>query len=225
MIDGLLLLDKPEGISSAGALNKIKHKLQLKKIGHAGTLDPMATGLLVCLVGRATKLASQAGLGQKRYSGTIKLGLQTSTDDITGQITASCENIPDFSLVKQMSQEFVGLINQLPPDVSAVKVDGVRAYKLSRKGIKPTLVERQVQVTRFDVIELKRDLIGFNVICGKGTYVRSLARDLGQRLGCGACLASLRREESLPFDILMAKKLDEISIGDIIPSEKFFTLS
>lgn len=221
--NGLLLLDKPAGISSAGALNKLKHRLRIKKIGHAGTLDPMATGLLVCLVGRATKLAGLAGGGCKRYAGSIRMGLQTDSDDITGKIMSSSDMIPDFAAVQAVAREFVGVIKQRPPDVSAVKVEGVRAYKLSRKGIKPQLTEREVEVSKFELFEQERGLFGFELVCSKGTYVRSIARDMGLRLGCGGCLSSLRREASLPFDIIMAKKLDEIGIDDIIPSEQFFS--
>ncbi len=222
MTNGLLLLDKPAGISSAGALNRIKRNLQLKKIGHAGTLDPMATGLLVCLVGSATKFALQAGAGAKRYSGTIRLGLRTDSDDITGQVLDTSAEIPPFSQIEKFSKEFIGKISQRPPDVSAIKVDGVRAYKLSRRGQKPNLLEREVEVEEFALVERDRETIGFYLVCSKGTYVRSIARDLGERLGCGACLASLRRELSLPFNVSSAKKLDEISIDDIMPVDTFF---
>jgi len=212
---GILLVDKPAGPSSAQVLNQIKRRLNLVKIGHAGTLDPFATGLLVCLVGKATKLAGPAGAGDKIYSGVIRLGLSTRSDDITGEVISSTDDLPDFQSVLRASSALTGTIMQVPPQVSAVKVNGERAYKLARRRIEVELKAREARVDCFELSDLGGGNAAFRIRCSKGTYVRALARDLGQMLGCGACLAELRRERSEPFDVSSAKLPQDLQNTDI----------
>lgn len=217
METGVLLLDKPSGITSAKALERIKSRFKIKKMGHAGTLDPMATGLLICLVGKATKLASHFEGGRKVYSGTIRFGVTTDSDDITGVTTSESQEIPSFEVIKDLCEKFLGSIQQTPPSVSAVKVNGRRAYSLVRdSGITPTLSSRSVEIFRFEVIPEDSRTIRFEIECSKGTYIRSIARDLGALAGCGACLHSLRRESSDPFSVAMAKGFDEITESDFV---------
>jgi tRNA pseudouridine55 synthase len=217
MNSGVVLLDKETGISSAGALARLKKKLAVERIGHAGTLDPMASGLLVCLTGRATRLASFAQDGAKIYSGSIEFGLRTSSDDITGEVLERTERFPDFAEVQSKLPAFIGSISQIPPRVSAIKIDGERSYKKARRGEDFEIKPRTVEVTFFEISPQSTERIGFRLGCSKGTYVRSLARDLGEALGCGGCLAELRREATEPFRIDAARTLERLSCADIAP--------
>lgn len=220
---GLILLDKQSEISSAKAIAKVKKQLScVKKIGHAGTLDPLATGLLVCLINGATKLASYAEAGDKIYSGKIQLGISTNTDDITGEVISESANLPAAKDLLEAARVFVGEIDQQPPNISAVKVDGKRAYKLARAGAELQLSTRRVNVESFELFPLSEKEAAFRVCCSKGTYVRSLARDLGQKLGCGACIKSLRREGSFPFSVDSAKELSDLSDEDLVDWTKLF---
>lgn len=214
-ISGIILLYKRAGITSATAIAEVKRKLELRKIGHAGTLDPMATGLLVCLVNNATKSASLFQQGEKTYSGTFKLGIQTSTDDCEGDVIKRVETIPPEEEVQKASKQFVGKISQIPPQISAIFVNGKRAYELARKGEAVELKPREVTVKEFKIWPLPQNEYGFRAVCSSGTYVRSLARDIGNELGCGACLTSLCREGSDPFTLSEASTIQELTIEDI----------
>lgn len=216
---GIILLDKREGVSSAKAIAEVKKKLNLEKIGHAGTLDPMATGLLVCLAGDASRLARFAEGGRKIYSGTIRFGLTTSTDDITGDLLESGGRIPTLSEVETVIPKFLGRIMQVPPKISALKVGGKRAYKLARKGVDFELAAREVEIFDIKLAESSESDIAFVVECGKGTYIRSLARDIGAELGALACLASLRREAAQPFEIKNAYQIEDLAIGSMLSWE------
>ncbi len=217
MTSGLLLLDKPAGMTSAKTLNIIKRRLNCRKIGHAGTLDPMATGLLVCLTGSATRLAQYAAGGKKRYSGVIQFGLSTTTDDIEGEVVSKSDDLPPFPAVEEIAAGFLGEIQQIPPQVSAIKFDGVRGYEMARRGREVPVSARTVSVERFSVSPVSASKVSFDVICSKGTYIRALARDIGKALGCGACLAELRRLESHPFNVSQAKLPEEAENSDIMP--------
>lgn len=216
MQNGIFLIDKAQGFSSATEISKLKKKLKLNKVGHAGTLDPMATGLLVCLFNSATRLASFAEKGRKIYSGTIRLGTTTSTDDIDGDVLSTSEVIPDYPAVLAAKEKFIGEIEQMPPDISARRIGGVRAYKIARRGDKPELEARKVFIQSFETEAISASEIKFTVECNSGTYIRSIARDLGEALGCGACLSSLRREYSSPFSVQNAKQIEDISFEDNI---------
>jgi tRNA pseudouridine55 synthase len=222
MQSGILLMDKPAGISSAKALNRLKQRLPVNKIGHSGTLDPMATGLLVVLINSATRLAAYAEAGEKIYSGTIRLGLATDSDDITGEVVSECGEIPDFERVREASRRFVGRQDQLPPSVSALKIEGQRAYQMVRAGLEPQLRRREVQIHELEISPEGSSSICFKMRCSKGTYVRALARDLGKDLGCGACLSSLRRLGSAPFSVGQAKPPDNLNQEDLLDWKLLF---
>jgi len=222
MDSGILLLDKREGISSAKAISEAKHKLKLKKIGHAGTLDPMATGLLVCLLGSATRLASYAEAGHKTYSGVIRLGQTSDTDDVCGEILSTSTSYPSDEQLKIAVAKLTGEIEQRPPSVSAIKVEGVRSYKLAREGQAVVLKTRKVNVKKFSISRTSESDFSFTIECSKGTYIRSLARDVGEMLSCGGILSALRREESRPFSVKQAFSLEEVSAEHIIGWENLF---
>jgi len=219
---GILLLDKPCGLSSAGALSKVKKNLNLSKAGHCGTLDPDATGLLVILANEATRLADYIQDGAKIYSGILRLGVETESHDFSGKVLKTCDKIPEFAEVLASAEQFLGEIEQIPPQVSAIKVNGERAYELARKGEVFELKPRKVEVKKFDLSPRSREEVEYRIECSKGTYVRSLVRDLGAKLGCGACVQTLRREASFPFSARESKVLTEISIEDLLPWESAF---
>lgn len=206
---GLLLVDKPTGCTSHDVVGRLRRVLGTRRIGHAGTLDPMATGLLVVAVERSTKLLGHLALTDKTYLATIRLGASTTTDDAEGAVTATAAP----SLIAQATEARIragvtaltGPILQVPSSVSAIKVDGKRAYDLVRAGEQVELAARPVTITRFDIRELRRavDHIDLDVVvsCTTGTYIRSLARDLGDALGIGGHLTALRRTNVGPFAV------------------------
>lgn len=211
MRSGILLIDKPAGITSAGVVGRVKWLLKAEKVGHAGTLDPDATGLLIILVNGATKVASYAADGVKRYSGVIRLGVTTSTDDLAGETISESELIPEFTEVAAAARAFLGAIEQTPPRVSAVKIGGRRAHDRARRGEEFEIKPRSVQIDTFELAPISRDQIRYHVECSPGTYVRSLARDLGSALGCGGAVESIRREASGGFKVDDAINLEEVS--------------
>lgn len=200
--DGILLIDKGEGETSAGIVRKVKRVLNIAKVGHAGTLDPFATGLLIVLLGQGTKLSSYLMDGEKRYQATIRLGIETDTLDPTGRVIRT-RPVPEISL-KTIEREigaFVGEIEQTPPAFSALKYNGQRAYRWARKGLAVDLKKRKVKIHRIEITALDLPDIGVDVVCSRGTYVRSLAADFGQRLGTGGHLKALRRLKSGFFSV------------------------
>jgi tRNA pseudouridine55 synthase len=210
-LDGALLIDKPAGMTSHDVVDEIRRYFNIKKVGHCGTLDPNATGLLIIVLGRGTKLSEKLMSDDKVYEGTIKFGEATDSFDADGELTASLP-VPPLTL-DQLNEEaasFVGDLMQKPPMVSAVKKDGVPLYKLARKGIEVEREARLVHIYNFRFTEYAEPVGAFKLACTKGTYVRSIAHDLGQKLGCGAHLATLRRSVSGKFDVADAKPLDEI---------------
>lgn len=216
--DGVLLVDKPAGITSAGVVKVLKARLKPKKIGHGGTLDPFATGLLVVLLGKATKLSSLFLDGEKSYSGVIRLGIGTDTEDITGTEIARDADIgtrfPETSWLEtgeKVCAAFLGEIEQTPPIYSALKVQGKRSYELARQGVAVEHKPRRVQIFELQIAFRNPKELTFYVRCSKGTYIRSLARDIGKFLGTCACLESLRRESSSGFQLQETAKLDDIS--------------
>jgi tRNA pseudouridine55 synthase len=203
--DGILLVDKREGETSYDVIRKLKGALgrgNSIKIGHAGTLDPFATGLLIVLLGQGTKLSRFLMAGEKRYLATVRLGIETDTLDGTGKITRVIA-VPDLDshAIKQAMQAFVGEIEQAPPSFSAVKVGGKRAYQLARRGESIRLATRKVTVHALEVKSLCLPDLVIEVVCSSGTYIRSLAVDLGKALGTGGHLKILRRLASGPFSV------------------------
>ena len=215
MHSGIILIDKPAGITSAGVVGRVKRVLGAERVGHAGTLDPDATGLLVILVNGATRVASYAAEGTKRYSGVMRLGVTTSTDDMAGEVLSESSEIPAFEKVVEASRQFTGPIQQIPPKVSAIKVQGKRAHKLSREGQEFELMAREVTVSRFDIAKVSPSSFSYVVECSPGTYVRSLARDIGEVLGCGGAVESIRREKSGPLSVDGGISLEQISWGHL----------
>jgi len=193
-IDGVLLLDKPIGISSNQALQKIKHLFQAKKAGHTGTLDVLASGLLIICFGKATKLAGTLLNANKSYQVTAKLGIKTTTCDAEGEIVATkpTDNITR-ELVEKTLQKFRGEILQIPSMYSALKHNGTPLYKLARKGIEVKREPRKVNIYELKLLDWRDDLLKLEILCSKGTYVRNLVDDIGASLGCGAYVTELRR--------------------------------
>jgi len=201
-IDGWLLIDKPAGITSSAVVNKVKWALNAKKAGHAGTLDPEATGLLAIALGEATKTVPYVTSGIKAYTFIIKLGEATNTDDSEGKVIAQSTNRPTDQAIKKGLKAFIGNIKQIPPQFSAVKVNGLRAYKLARDGEDLDLAPRDLFVENLQFEKrIDIDHVELKLICGKGGYVRSIARDLGELLKCFAYVKSLRRIWSCSLDV------------------------
>lgn len=194
-LHGLLLLDKPSGPTSHDVVARVRRLLGVPRVGHTGTLDPMATGLLLLVLGRATRLARYVPAAPKRYRGAIRLGVSTDTDDATGRTIARYAGpLPDEAAVRRVASTLVGRTMQRPPSVSAVSVGGQRLYRLARRGISTVAPPKNVEVIRFDLAPgAASGLWDFDAEVSSGTYIRSLARDMGEALGCGGSLESLRR--------------------------------
>ena len=224
MISGILLMDKPAGCTSFDVVRRVKKALRVRKIGHLGTLDPFATGLLPLCMGEATKLAPFLMPEPKTYRATVKLGEATDTQDLTGRVTARSEKLPRPEEVYAAAARFVGEIEQVPPMYSAVHYQGQRAYKLARRGEKVDLPPRKVTIYRLEVEAVALPEVAITVTCSQGTYIRTLAADLGAALNCGGHLTALRRlavgafrvEEALPLAALENLSLEELA-GRIIP--------
>jgi tRNA pseudouridine55 synthase len=209
-IHGLLVLDKPAGITSRDAVNRaLRWFPRRTRVGHTGTLDPLATGVLVLCIGMATRLTEYVQRMTKTYRTLLRLGARSDTDDADGTILPVPGAVaPDLARVAQTFREFIGDIAQVPPAFSAAKVSGRRAYDLARRGDQVDLLPRQVHVYGIDLLAYEYPQLELEVRCGKGTYIRSLARDLGERLGCGALVEVLRRTRVGPFDAGAALNLD-----------------
>lgn len=217
--DGIILVDKPAGITSHGVVRKLRRVLRAQRIGHGGTLDPSATGLLVVFVGRATRLADYLGSGLKVYDVTIRFGIATETDDAAGEAVETAP-VPQVSLgeLSKHRERFLGEIKQVPPAYSAVHVNGKRAYEAARKGNKVDLEPRTVRIEAIEIIRWEPPDLDVRVACHRGTYVRSLARDWGRSLSSAAHVARLRRVQSYPFDVSNALSPEEVErrvvVGD-----------
>lgn len=210
-LDGAILVDKPAGPTSHDIVDALRSHFGLKKVGHCGTLDPNATGLLIIVLGRATKLSEKLMSSDKVYEGTLKFGESTNSYDTDGEIVATAP-VPPITLerLNQEAELFEGDQMQLPPMVSAVKQDGVPLYKLARKGLEVERKERMVHIYRFRFTRYEEPVAWFRVACTKGTYVRTMAHDMGQKLGCGAHLLNLRRTGSGKFEVADAVQFEEI---------------
>ena len=210
-LDGALLIDKPAGPTSHDVVDFIRRQFGIKKVGHCGTLDPNATGLLIIVLGRGTKLSEKLMSDDKVYEGTMKFGVTTNSYDAEGEMLET-RPVPPLTVepLNELASTFVGDLMQMPPMVSAIKKDGVPLYKLARQGIEVEREPRLVHLYSFRFTDYREPLGAFRVACTKGTYVRSLAHDLGQKIGCGAHLATLRRTASGKFDVADAKPLDEV---------------
>jgi tRNA pseudouridine55 synthase len=211
-LDGAILIDKPSGPTSHDVVDAIRRHFQIKKVGHCGTLDPNATGLLIIVLGRGTKLSEKLMSDDKTYEGTIKFGETTNSYDADGELISSLP-VPPLTVeqLNEAATQFVGDQMQTPPMVSAVKKDGVPLYKLARKGIEVEREPRLIHIYNFRFSAYQEPIGHFSLACTKGTYVRSIAHELGQKVGCGAHLATLRRVASGKFDVAHA-----ISLADVL---------
>ena len=207
---GLILLDKPENMSSFLAAKLVGKAFGEKRAGHTGTLDPMATGVLPVLLGRSTRLSGMLLEADKRYEAEVLLGTVTDTSDITGNILSQIECSFTREQIEVVLEKFRGVIDQKPPIYSAIKQNGVRLYELARKGQTADIPSRQVEIKLLDLLSVDGNKIRIDVICSKGTYIRSLAVDIGEALGCGATLSALRRTATGGFDISMCATLEEV---------------
>jgi tRNA pseudouridine55 synthase len=210
-LDGAILIDKPAGPTSHDVVDVIRRRFGIKKVGHCGTLDPNATGLLILVLGRGTKLSEKLMGDDKVYEGTIKFGEATNSYDADGEILET-KPVPPLTLdqLNEAAATFIGDQMQTPPMVSAIKVKGVPLYKLARKGIEVVREPRLIHIYTCRFSNYEPPLGQFKVACTKGTYVRGIAHELGQKLGCGAHLATLRRVTSGKFDVADATSLDDV---------------
>jgi tRNA pseudouridine55 synthase len=215
---GIFLIDKPEGMTSFDVIRTLKKQFNITKIGHAGTLDPFATGLLIVLVGHATKLSNHFILEDKVYETTIQFGTHTSTYDYTGDILNKNDIIVSKKMIEAILPSFEQY-DQEPPMVSAIKVKGKKLYKLARQGKEIERDKRPVRIYKQDILDFEYPKLNIKLHVSKGTYIRSYAVDLAQKLGTYAHLSSLRRLQSGPWNISLSKKLETLSNDDFIPME------
>jgi tRNA pseudouridine55 synthase len=207
-LSGVIVVDKPQDITSAKVVAYVKHLLNAKKAGHTGTLDPFAEGVLVCCINDATRLARFLQVGSKTYDATLKLGIETDTLDSTGSVTSESRQI-DYAAdtIKSAIQQFEGNLEQQPPVFSALKHKGTPLYKLARQGTPVQKPARTVHISSIKILEIKLPLVRFEVTCSAGTYIRTLCADIGNRLGCGGHLFALKRIENSGFKIQQAISL------------------
>ncbi|MCC7519502.1 MAG: tRNA pseudouridine(55) synthase TruB [Verrucomicrobiae bacterium] len=209
--NGILLVDKPSGPTSHDIVDRVRRRFGLKRVGHCGTLDPRATGLLVLVIGKATKLSERLMGDDKEYEGTLKLGIATDSQDADGAVLAE-KPVPLLTSA-QIEGAFAGFrgdVLQTPPMVSAKKIAGVPLYKLARKGKEVERKPRLIHVFRFEILRAEPPEVDFRLLCTKGTYVRTLCHDLGEKLGCGGHLSRLRRIASGRFRIENARAMDDV---------------
>ncbi|MBS3651123.1 tRNA pseudouridine(55) synthase TruB [Pseudaminobacter sp. 19-2017] len=212
-VSGWVILDKPVGMGSTEAVSKIKWLFHADKAGHAGTLDPLASGMLPIALGEATKTVPYVQDGAKVYRFTVAWGEERTTDDLEGPVTRTSDKRPTEDEIRALLPNYTGVIMQVPPQFSAIKIAGERAYDVAREGGTLEIPAREIEIGRFDIVETTADgKTVFEVECGKGTYVRSLARDLGRDLGCFGYVADLRRTEVFPFtadDFVTLEQLEQ----------------
>jgi len=220
-VNGVLVVDKPAGITSQACVSRVKKILGVKKAGHTGTLDPMATGVLPICLGEATKIASYLAAGDKLYRATMVLGVETDTLDMEGEVISQRTPFVTPSQVKEVMKGLVGKIEQKPPYFSAVKYRGQPLYRWARRGVKVDVPSRQVEVYNIEIEHIDLPCVRFLISCSSGTYVRVLCADAGKMLGCGASLKELRRLKCGPFGEKEAVSLDETAGYE----EKIFSLN
>ena len=224
--NGIILVDKPADWTSHDVVAKLRGILHERRVGHSGTLDPMATGLLTVFVGRATRAVQFAETYNKRYVASLRCGYSTDTQDTSGRVTAQTGISPTEAELTDVLPEFTGEISQIPPMYSAIKVSGKKLYELARKGETVERKPRTVNISELSLVGHDGDDFVLSVSCSKGTYIRTLCNDIGERLGCLACMSALRRTNAGPFDVRDAHTLSEISEGPeryIIPVDSLFS--
>ena len=209
-MNGIILIDKLQDWTSHDVVAKLRGILHDRRIGHSGTLDPLATGLLVVFVGRATRAVEFAEADSKEYIAGLRLGLSTDTQDISGNVIAECSDLPDEGAVRRAVNSFIGDIEQIPPMYSAIKIGGKKLYELARKGQSVERAPRKITVSSIEIIGREGGDYLLKIACSKGTYIRTLCNDIGASLGCGACMSSLRRVRAGAFSIEDAHSIDEV---------------
>lgn len=220
-VSGWLVLDKPYDFGSTEAVSKIRWLFKAQKAGHAGTLDPLASGMLPIALGEATKTVPYIMDGRKIYQFAVTWGEERTTDDLEGTVIEQSDARPDVNAIEVILPEFVGEISQVPPQFSAIKINGERAYDVARSGDKMDIPAREVEIFRLDIIDSEdKNVTRFEVECGKGTYVRSLARDFGRKLGCYGYVSELRRSSVLPFEESELVKLSELTALEQIEDDE-----
>lgn len=230
-LNGIMLIDKPCDWTSHDVVGKLRGILHERRIGHSGTLDPMATGLLVVFVGRVTRAVEFAEADSKEYIAGLRLGISTDTQDITGNTLKSSNSLPSKAELEQALSAFKGEISQIPPMYSAIKVGGRKLYELARRGESVERKPRRVTIDKLDIIGENESDYVLDVVCSKGTYIRTLCNDIGDTLGCGGCMSSLRRVKAGAFSIEKAHTIDEIQAAAdnggldeiIIPVDRLFS--
>ena len=224
--NGIILVDKPADWTSHDVVAKLRGILHERRVGHSGTLDPMATGLLTVFVGRATRAVQFAETHNKRYVASLRCGYSTDTQDTSGRVTAQTGISPTEAELTDVLPEFTGEISQIPPMYSAIKVSGKKLYELARKGETVERKPRTVNISELSLVGHDGDEFVLSVSCSKGTYIRTLCNDIGERLGCLACMSALRRTNAGPFDVRDAHTLSEIAEDPeryIIPVDSLFS--
>lgn len=230
-LNGIILVDKPCDWTSHDVVGKLRGILHERRIGHSGTLDPMATGLLVVFVGRATRAVEFAEADSKEYIAGLRLGISTDTQDITGNTLKSSNSLPSKAELEQALSAFKGEISQIPPMYSAIKVGGRKLYELARRGESVERKPRKVMIDKLEIVGENESDYVLDVVCSKGTYIRTLCNDIGDTLGCGGCMSSLRRVKAGAFSIEKAHTIDEIQAAAdnggldeiIIPVDRLFS--
>ncbi len=207
---GILIIDKPKDYTSHDVVARTRRTLNIKKVGHAGTLDPNATGVLVVLVGKATKLSQKLIIDDKEYLAVLYLGEKTDTSDVQGEVVAKSDIIPDEETIIKTIKSFEGEIDQVPPMHSAKKINGKKLYKLARQGVEVKRDPVKITIKNIEILKVDFPIVEIKVLCSKGTYIRQLADDIGDTLGCHAYLKDLRRTASGPFHIDEAITIDEL---------------
>ena len=209
-MNGILLIDKAEGWTSSDVVIKLKGVLRERRVGHSGTLDPMATGLLAVFVGRATRAVEFAEAHDKRYTAGLRLGVTTDTQDVTGSVLRSCQaNVAEDEL-KAVLTRFTGELEQIPPIYSAIKINGQKLYDIARRGGEVERRPRHITVSGISVVGRSGNDFVLDISCSKGTYIRTLCNDIGDALGCGGCMSSLRRTAAGDFSVSQAYTIDEV---------------
>ncbi len=229
-VSGVIIIDKHEGVTSFRIIQILKKLFDTPKVGHTGTLDPMATGVLPVLLGRAVKASDYVMAQDKHYVAELKLGIETDTEDTSGEVLRTWDSLPTEDEVKAAAAGFVGNISQVPPMYSAIKVDGQKLVDMARRGESVERAARDVKIYSLDVERLTSDTYRLDVKCSKGTYIRTLCADIGKVLGCGAAMSSLRRVETGSFTLAEAhtiEELENLTISErcalVRPTEELFS--
>lgn len=221
-ISGILYINKPQGLTSHNVVGKVRKALGLKRVGHTGTLDPLAIGVLPICVGKATKLAEYLEAGEKQYKAMLQLGIETDTQDITGQIIAKKE-VGEYDF-DEVIKDFIGKIEQIPPMYSAIKINGQKLYELARRGEKIERKPRKIEVFDIKYKILDKTKIELLIDCSKGTYIRTICHDIGQKIGCGGVMSELTRTKVGNIDLSACINLEEVEESKVKSIDEGFNL-